>query len=93
LALENIGGQQLEAIGGKYVGGNVKGIDGTIGIGPGNVLVSFRSHDVAEDSLLQSIRRDMRSLAALDPETIRGTTHSGDPYTLPRGPVPGVDPV
>ena len=44
-AIENIGGQQLEAMGGTYVGGNVKGIDGTIGVGPGNVLVSFKSHD------------------------------------------------
>src|SRR5690606_28337497 len=25
--IENIGGQELEAMGGKYVGGNVKGID------------------------------------------------------------------
>ncbi len=88
-AIENIGGQQLEAMGGSYVGGNVKGIDGTLGIGPGNVLVSFKSHDVAEENLIETIGRDMRKLSALDPEEIRGTTGGRTRYALPPGPVPG----
>ncbi len=75
--IENIGGQQLESMGGQYLGGNVKGIDGTLGIGQGNVLVSFKAHDVADDNLIKSIRRDMTSLQGLDPESIKGTTVGG----------------
>jgi RHS repeat-associated protein len=78
--IENIGGQELEAMGGKYVGGNVKGIDRTLGIGQGNVLVSFKAHDVAEENLIQTIKRDMGNLSALDPETIKGTTVGGKPF-------------
>jgi RHS repeat-associated protein len=78
--IENIGGQELEAMGGKYVGGNVKGIDGTVGVGQGNVLVSFKAHDVTEENLIQAIKRDMGNLSALDPETIKGTTVGGKPF-------------
>ena len=88
-AIENIGGQQLETMGGTYVGGNVKGIDGTIGIAEGNVLVSFKSHDLADDKLVEQIGKHMRQLSQLDPEEIRGTTAGRTRYALPPGPVPG----
>ncbi len=80
ITIENIGGQQLEAMGGKYLGGTVKGVDGTLGIGPGNVLVSFKAHDVAEDNLISTISRDMRNFAALDPADIQGTTVNGQRF-------------
>jgi len=80
ITIENIGGQQLEAMGGTYLGGNVKGIDGTLGVGPGNVLVSFKAHDVAQENLIQTIGRDMRNLQALDPAEIRGTANNGQPF-------------
>jgi len=78
--LEEIGGKELESIGGKYVGGNVKGIDGTLGVAQGNVLVSFKSHDLSNDGLLKAVARDMRSLADLDSEAIKGTTAAGKPF-------------
>jgi RHS repeat-associated protein len=87
--IEDIGGRQLEQMGGKYVGGNVKGIDGTIGFGQGNILVQFKAHDLGEDTLLQRIGYGMRNLAALDADEIRGTTGNGTSYRLPPGPIEG----
>ena len=46
ITIENIGGQQLEAMGGRSLGGNVRGTDGTLDVGPGNALASFKAHDV-----------------------------------------------
>lgn len=81
LTIENIGGQQLQAAGGKYfgVGNNVKGIDGTLGV-QGNVIVSFKAHNLTDDGLLTAIKRDMSSLQALDPEAIKGSTPGGTPF-------------
>jgi len=67
-------------MGGTYVGGTVKGIDGTIGVGPGNVLVSFKAHNVGDGNLLETIARDMRNLSALDQESIKGLTRGGKPF-------------
>jgi len=78
--IENIGGQQLEAMGGKYIGGNVKGIDGTVGVAQGNVLVSFKAHDLTDDGLLAAAKRDLRALSNLDPEAIKGTAVGGGAY-------------
>ena len=72
--LEDIGGRELEGIGGKYLGGNVKGVDGTLGVGQGNILVSFKSHDLSEDKLVETIGRHMKQLTQLAPEQVKGTT-------------------
>jgi hypothetical protein len=43
-------------------------------------LEAFFPHDLADDSLLKTIRRDMKALEALDSEAIKGTTFSGKPF-------------
>lgn len=76
-------------MGGTYVGGNVKGIDGTLGVGPGNALVSFKARDRSDKDLLKAIKSDMHRLADLDPATIRGTDNDGFAWKLPPGPTRG----
>ncbi len=73
----NIGGQELQAMGGTYVGGNVKGIDGTLGVGPGNALVSFKARDRSDKDLLKAIKSDMLGLLISTPATIREQITTG----------------
>jgi RHS repeat-associated protein len=87
--IEAIAGFAIEEGGGKFLGGNVKGIDGQLAVAEGDVLVSIKSHNVATDKLLGAIETDLKKLSEVDTQRLFGTTRTGADYVRSPGPSAG----
>jgi hypothetical protein len=91
-AEESILRPAIQNVGGKFLGGKVKGIDGELAIGPGGVLIQGKTHDVAPERLLETIGRGMQKLSTVDEEVLYGSTSrsvGGGPYRREIGPATG----
>jgi hypothetical protein len=82
----------IQNVGGKFLGGQVAGIDGVLAVGPGDILIQGKTHDVKPENLLNTIGRGMRTLEDVDDRQLIGNASpsvGGGVYSRPRGTAAG----
>ena len=91
-AEESILRPAIENAGGKFLGGQVSGIDGLLAVGKQEILIQGKTHDVNSENLLSTIGRGMRRLQNVDERQLYGNTSpsvGGYAYGRPPGPAAG----